>query len=86
MWFLIKPPEVSGELNHGLRRYNGRRYLDIHFLRSVRGVRMSQTLDILNRMICEIDDGLLKAKAQLEYLEDKELIDDAMEKTLEALK
>ena len=47
---------------------------------------MSQTLDILNRMICEIDDALLKAKAQLEYLEDKELIDDAMEKTLEALK
>ena len=30
-------------------------------------------------MICEIDDALIKAKAQLEYLEDKELIDDAME-------
>ena len=86
MWFLIKPPEVSGELNHGLRRYNGRRYLDIHFLRSIRGFRMSQTLDILNRMICEIDDALIKAKAQLEYLEDKELIDDAWEKTITEVK
>ena len=77
---------MVNELNNDLRRYNGRRYLDIHFLRSIRGFRMSQTLDILNRMICEIDDALLKAKAQLEYLDDKELIDDAMEKTLEALK
>ena len=77
---------MVNELNNGLRRNNGRRYLDIHFLRSVRGVRMSQTLDILNRMICEIDDALLKAKAQLEYLEDKELIDDAWEKTITEVK
>ena len=77
---------MVNELNNDLRRYNGRRYLDIHFLRSVRGVRMSQTLDILNRMICEIDDALLKAKAQLEYLEDKELIDDAWEKTITEVK
>ena len=33
---------LVNELNNDLRRYNGRRYLDIHFLRSVRGVRMSQ--------------------------------------------
>ena len=77
---------MVNELNNNLRRNVGRDNLDLHFLRSIRGVRMSQTLDILNRMICEIDDALLKAKAQLEYLEDKELIDDAMEKTLEALK
>ena len=62
---------MVNELNNDLRRYNGRRYLDIHFLRSVRGVRMSQTLDILNRMICEFDDALIKAKSQLEYLEYK---------------
>ena len=77
---------MVNELNNDLRRYNGRRYLDIHFLRSIRGVRMSQTLDILNRMICEIDDALLKAKAQLEYLEDKELIEDAWEKTITEVK
>ena len=79
---------LVNELNNGLRRYNGRRYLDIHFLRSFRGVRMSdeRTKAILNRLLDDLNLALIKAKAQLEYLEDKDLIDDAWEKTITEVK
>ncbi len=33
---------------------------------------MSRVSDILNRMIIEIDEALIKAKAQIEYVEDDE--------------
>ena len=62
---------LVNELNNGLRRYNGRRYLDIHFLRSIRGVRMSRTEKILDQLLEDINLALLKAKVQLEYLEDE---------------
>ena len=79
---------LVNELNNGLRRYNGRRYLDIHFLRSFRGVRMSdeRTKAILSRLLDDLNLALIKAKAQLEYLEDKDLIDDAWEKTITEVK
>ena len=32
-----------------------------------------QVMNILNRMIIEIDDALIKAKAQMEYLDDREI-------------
>ncbi len=37
--------------------------------------RMShdRVMDILNRMIIEIDEALIKAKAQMEYLDDREI-------------
>ena len=36
---------------------------------------MSQdrVMNILNRMIIEIDEALIKAKAQMEYLDDREI-------------
>ena len=79
---------MVNELNHGLRRYNGRRYLDIHFLRSIRGVRMSDEYvkAVFNKLIIELDEALLKAKASLDYHEDKKLIDDAWEKTITEVK
>ena len=36
---------------------------------------MSQTLQILNRLIEEIDLALIKAKAQLEYSQDEAMIE-----------
>ncbi len=79
---------LVNELNNGLRRYNGRRYLDIHFLRSFRGVRMSdeRTKAILNRLLDDLNLALIKAKAQLEYCEDEDLINDAWEKTITEVK
>jgi len=61
--------------------------LDLHFLRSFRGVRMSdeRTKAILSRLLDDLNLALIKAKAQLEYLEDKDLIDDAWKKTMEAI-
>ena len=32
-----------------------------------------RVMDILNRMIIEIDEALIKAKAQMEYLDDREI-------------
>ena len=32
-----------------------------------------QTMNILNRMIIEIDEALIKAKAQMEYLDDRKI-------------
>ena len=32
-----------------------------------------RVIDILNRMIIEIDEALIKAKAQMEYLDDREI-------------
>ena len=32
-----------------------------------------QVMNILNRMIIEIDEALIKAKAQMEYLDDREI-------------
>ena len=40
---------------------------------------MSQTLQILNRLIEEIDLALIKAKAQLEYSSDEAMIELGME-------
>ena len=77
---------LVNELNNGLRRYNGRRYLDIHFLRSFRGVRMSDTKAILSRLLDDLNLALIKAKAQLEYCEDEDLINDAWEKTITEVK
>ena len=79
---------MVNELNNDLRRYNGRRYLDIHFLRSFRGVRMSDEYvkAVFNKLIIELDEALLKAKASLDYYEDKKLIDDAWEKTITEVK
>tara|TARA_Y100000296_G_C5084778_1_gene211836 strand:- start:448 stop:582 length:135 start_codon:yes stop_codon:yes gene_type:complete len=44
---------------------------------------MSQTLQILNRMIEEIDLALIKAKAQLEYSADEAMIKLGMEENEE---
>ena len=81
---------LVNELNNSLH-YNRRSCnLDLHFLRSFRGVRMSwtetraeafrrvqeakandqRTLKILNQLKEDLDLALIKAKAQLEYLED----------------
>ena len=32
-----------------------------------------RVMNILNRMIIEIDEALIKAKAQMEYLDDREI-------------
>ena len=32
-----------------------------------------RVMDILNNMIIEIDEALIKAKAQMEYLDDREI-------------
>ena len=32
-----------------------------------------RVMDILNRMIIEIDEALIKAKAQMEYLDDRKI-------------
>ena len=32
-----------------------------------------KVMNILNRMIIEIDEALIKAKAQMEYLDDREI-------------
>ncbi len=45
--------------------------MDLHFLRSFRGVRMSRTEKILDQLLEDINLALLKAKVQLEYLEDE---------------
>ena len=33
-------------------------------------MKHNQVMDILNRMIIEIDEALIKAKAQIEYVDD----------------
>ena len=79
---------LVNELNNSLH-YNRWSYnLDLHFLRSFRGVRMSdeRTKAILSRLLDDLNLALIKAKAQLEYLEDKDLIDDAWEKTITEVK
>ena len=45
--------------------------MDLFFLRSFRGVRMSRTEKILDQLLEDINLALLKAKVQLEYLEDE---------------
>jgi hypothetical protein len=35
-------------------------------------MKHNQVMDILNRMIIEIDEALLKAKAQMEYVNDED--------------
>ncbi len=81
---------LVNELNNNLRRNIGRDNLDLHFLRSFRGVRMSdeRTKAILSRLLDDLNLALIKAKAQLEYypdIDDKDLIDDAWKKTMEAI-
>tara|TARA_R100000005_G_scaffold84713_1_gene52921 strand:- start:98 stop:250 length:153 start_codon:yes stop_codon:yes gene_type:complete len=44
-----------------------------------------RTKAILSRLLDDLNLALIKAKAQLEYLEDKDLIDDAWKKTMEAI-
>ena len=62
---------LVNELNNSLH-YNRWSYkLDLHFLRSFRGVRMSRTEKILDQLLEDINLALLKAKVQLEYLEDE---------------
>ncbi len=62
---------LVNELNNSLC-YNRRSYnLDLFFLRSFRGVRMSRTEKILDQLLEDINLALLKAKVQLEYLEDE---------------
>ena len=62
---------LVNELNNSLH-YNRWCYkLDLHFLRSFRGVRMSRTEKILDQLLEDINLALLKAKVQLEYLEDE---------------
>ena len=79
---------LVNELNNSLY-CNHRSYdLGLHFLRSFRGVRMSdeRTKAILSRLLDDLNLALIKAKAQLEYCEDKDLIDDAWEKTITEVK
>ena len=45
-----------------------------------------RTKAILSRLLDDLNLALIKAKAQLEYLEDKDLIDDAWEKTITEVK
>ena len=59
--------ELNISLNYNRWSYN----LDLHFLRSFRGVRMSRTEKILDQLLEDINLALLKAKVQLEYLEDE---------------
>ncbi len=62
---------LVNELNNSLH-YNRWSYkLDLHFLRSFRGVRMSRTEKILDQLLEDINLALIKAKVQLEYLEDE---------------
>ena len=62
---------LVNELNISLH-YNRWSYnLDLHFLRSFRGDRMSRTEKILDQLLEDINLALLKAKVQLEYLEDE---------------
>tara|TARA_Y100000593_G_scaffold78152_1_gene144960 strand:- start:90 stop:341 length:252 start_codon:yes stop_codon:yes gene_type:complete len=78
---------LVNELNNNLRRNIGRDNMDLHFLRSFRGVRMSDEYvkAVFNKLIIELDEALLKAKASLDYHEDKKLIDDAWKKTMEVI-
>ena len=62
---------LVNDLNNNLRRNHGRDNLDLHFLRSFRGVRMSRTEKILDQLLDDLNLALIKAKAQLEYLEDE---------------
>ena len=42
-------------------------------LSGVSRMNHDRVMDILNRMIIEIDEALIKAKAQMEYLDDREI-------------
>ena len=42
-------------------------------LSGVQSMSHDRVMDILNRMIIEIDEALIKAKAQMEYLDDREI-------------
>ena len=42
-------------------------------LSGVPSMSHEQTMNILNRMIIEIDEALIKAKAQMEYLDDRKI-------------